>query len=92
MDGGPDDPPDNSSPEYDYLGQMTLADYLIKELRCDPIVVEFYSNYTTDCMGGTAHSVNAHTAISFLSSEHAGVCFARTPAALPRSRRGSRNG
>ena len=76
VDGGPDDPPDKSSPEYDYLSQMTLADYLIKELHCDPIVVEFYSNYTTDCMGGTAHSVNAHTAISFLSSENSGACFA----------------
>ena len=76
VDGGPDDPPDKSSPKYDYLSKMTLADYLTKELHCDPIVVEFYSNYTTDCMGGTAHSVNAHTAISFLSSEYAGACFA----------------
>jgi spermidine dehydrogenase len=76
VDGGPDDPPDNSSPRYDYLSQMTLADYLTKELQCDPIVVEFYSNYTSDCMGGGAHSVNAHTAISFLSSEHSGASFA----------------
>lgn len=74
--GGPDDPPDASDPKYDYLSRITLAEYLTKELHCDPIVVDFYSNYTTDCMGGTAHSVSAHTAISFLSSEYAGTCFA----------------
>ncbi|MGA3303850.1 MAG: FAD-dependent oxidoreductase, partial [Methylovirgula sp.] len=68
--GGPDDPPDRSDPRYDYLSEMTLADYLSNVLHCDPAVVDIYTNYTIDCMGGTAHSVSAHTAISFLSSEY----------------------
>ena len=74
--GGPDDPPDNSSPRFDYLSQMTLADYLTRVLHCDPIVVDFYTGYTIDCLGGTAQSVTAHTAISFLTSEYPGKYFA----------------
>jgi phytoene dehydrogenase-like protein len=73
--GGPDDPPDRSSPRYDYLSEMTLADYLTKELHCDPVVTDIYTNYTIDCMGGTAHRVSAHAAISFLSSEYGDKCF-----------------
>jgi spermidine dehydrogenase len=68
---GPTDPPERSSPRYDYLSEMTLAEYLTNVLHCDPIVVDFYTGYTSDCMGGTPRSVNAHSAISFLSSENA---------------------
>jgi phytoene dehydrogenase-like protein len=73
---GPNDPPDISNPRYDYLSEMTLAQYLTNVLHCDPIVVDFYTDYTRDCMGGTAHSVNAHSVISFLSSEYAQDAFA----------------
>jgi len=74
--GRPNDPPDISSPRYDYLSEMTLAEYLINVLHCDPIVVDFYTDYTCDCMGGTPYSVNAHSVISFLSSEYAQDAFA----------------
>ena len=74
--GKPNDPPEISSPRYDYLSEMTLADYLTKVLHCDPIVVDFYTSLTTDCMGGTAHSVNAHSGICFLSSEYVQEGFA----------------
>ena len=67
---GPKDPPDESGPQFDYLSQMTLADYLTNVLHCDPAVVDFYSAYTIDCLGGTAHSVNAHSAIAFLAAEY----------------------
>lgn len=74
--GGPDDPPDRSSPAYDYLSEMTLAEYLTNVLHCDPAVVDFYTSYTIDCMGGTPHHVSAHSVISFLSTEYAGKVFA----------------
>ncbi len=74
--GRPNDPPDRSSPQYDYLSEMTLAEYLLNVLHCDPSVVDFYTSYTIDCLGGTPHSVNAHSAISFLTSEYAEDCFA----------------
>ena len=74
-DGGPTDPPDSSSPRYDYLSQMSFADYLTNMLHCDPIVSDFYTRYTVDCLGGTASQVNAHSAISFLSSDYAGDLF-----------------
>lgn len=69
--------PDLSSPRYDCLSQMSFASYLTDVLHCDPIVAEFYTCYTVDCLGGTSHNVNAHTAISFLSSDYiAGKFFA----------------
>jgi spermidine dehydrogenase len=74
-DGGPTDPPDSSSPRYDYLSQMSFADYLTNSLHCDPIESDFYTRYTVDCLGGTASQVNAHSAISFLSSDYAGDLF-----------------
>jgi spermidine dehydrogenase len=74
--GKPNDPPDISNPRYDYLSEMTLAEYLTDVLHCDPIVVDFYTGLTTDCMGGTAHSVNAHSGICFLSSEYVQEGFA----------------
>jgi hypothetical protein len=72
VEGLPDEPPDLSSPKYDYLSNMTFASYLTDVLECDPRVVDFYTIYTVDCMGGTPHHVNAHTAISFLSSDYSG--------------------
>jgi spermidine dehydrogenase len=74
--GGPDDPPDRSNPAFDYLSEMTFADYLTKVLKCDPTVVDFYTSYTIDCMGGTPHYVSAYAVISFLSTEYAGKVFA----------------
>jgi spermidine dehydrogenase len=74
--GKPNDPPEISNPRYDYLSEMTLAEYLTNVLHCDPIVVDFYTGYTTDCMGGTAYSVNAHSSICFLSSEYGQEAFA----------------
>jgi spermidine dehydrogenase len=68
--GGPDDPPDMSDPKYDYLSQMTLAEYITDVLGCDQTVVDFFTSYTIDCTGGTPYSVNAHTALSFLASEY----------------------
>lgn len=75
-DGAPDDPPDASSPRYDYLSQMSFAAYLTDVLHCDPHVVDFYTAYTVDCLGGAPQHVNAHTVISFLSSAYAGKFFA----------------
>lgn len=74
-DGAPDDPPDMSSPRYDYLSQMSFAAYLTDALHCDPHVVDFYRAYTVDCLGGGPEHVNAHTVISFLSSGYAGRFF-----------------
>lgn len=74
--GGPTDPPDMSNSRYDELSNITLAEYLTNVLRCDPIVADIYSQYTVDSMGGTAHTVNAHSAITFLSLEFANDCFA----------------
>src|SRR5207244_2982965 len=40
-DGAPTDPADASAPQYDYLSRMSLHDYLVNELKCDPIVSDF---------------------------------------------------
>jgi spermidine dehydrogenase len=69
-DGAPTDPPDDSDPKYDYLSRMTLDDYIVKELKCDPIVSDFYTRYTVDALGGTTKQVNAHSAICFLGGEY----------------------
>ena len=74
--GAPDEPPDLSDPKYDYLSAMSFAFYLTDVLRCDPRVVDFYTSYTADCLGGTPHFVNAHTATSFLSSDYTEDLFA----------------
>jgi hypothetical protein len=70
-DGAPTDPPDDSDPKYDYLSRMSLHDYLVRELRCNPIVSDFYTRYTVDALGGTAQQVNAHSSICFLAGEYA---------------------
>lgn len=75
-DGGPTDPPDQSRPEFDYLSRMTLETYLTGTLKCDPTVSDFYTRYTIDCLGGTSSQVNAHSSISFLSSDYANELFA----------------
>jgi spermidine dehydrogenase len=74
--GAPDEPPDLSDPKYDYLSAMSFASYLTDVLHCDPRVVDFYTSYTADCLGGTPRSVNAHTATSFLSSDYTENLFA----------------
>ena len=70
------DPPDFSSRRYDYLSEVTLEDYLTNTLHCDPIISDFYSLYTIDALGGSAHYVNAHSAISFMSGEFGNYLFA----------------
>jgi len=70
-DGAPTDPPDDSDAKYDYLSRMSLHDYLVRELRCNPIVSDFYTRYTVDALGGTAQQVNAHSSICFLAGEYA---------------------
>ena len=82
--GAPDEPPDLSSPRFDDLASMSFAAYLTDVLHCDPRVVDFYTAYTVDCMGGTAHQVNAHTVISFLSSD-----YSESSSPIPAARRRS---
>jgi choline dehydrogenase-like flavoprotein len=67
--GAPDEPPELSDPRYDYLSRMTFASYLTDVLHCHPKLVDFFAAYTVDCLGGTPRHVNAHTVISFLSSD-----------------------
>jgi len=74
--GAPDEPPDLSDPRYDYLSRMSFASYLTDVLHCDPRVVDFYTAYTVDCMGGTPHHVNAHSVISFISTDYTEDVFA----------------
>ncbi len=63
------DPADQSAENYDDLSAMSLKHYLEKILRCDPAVSDFYTTYTLTALGGAAHQVNAHSALSFLSGE-----------------------
>ena len=70
LEGSPTDPPDDSDPKYDHLSRISLAEYLTKELRCDPIVADFYTRYTVDALAGTSAQVNAHSAICFLGGEY----------------------
>ncbi len=74
--GAPTDPPESSDPRFDDLTTMTFDTYLTNSLKCDPIVSDFYTRYTIDCLGGTTRQVNAHSAISFLSSDYSGDLFA----------------
>ena len=77
-DGAPTDPSDDSDPHYDYLSRISLDDYIVEELRCDPIVSDFYTRYTIDALGGTTKQVNAHSAICFLTAEYTrSVCLSR---------------
>ncbi len=69
-DGAPTDPADASSPQYDRLSRVSLHDYLVDELHCDPIVSDFYTRYTVDALAGTTRHVNAHSGISFLGAEY----------------------
>lgn len=69
LEGAPTDPSDQSHPRYDSFSQITLHDYLIHHLKCDPIVSDFFTRYTIDALGGTAQQVNAHSSISFLGAE-----------------------
>src|ERR1700741_4528222 len=55
---------------------MSFASYLTDALHCDPRVVDFYTAYTVDCMGGTPHHVNAHSVISFISTDYTEDVFA----------------
>ncbi|MBG0810643.1 FAD-dependent oxidoreductase [Methylosinus sp. H3A] len=63
------DPADESDPALDDLSTIGLRHYLDEQLRCDPIVAQFFTAYTLTAFGGTAEQVNAHSALAFLSSE-----------------------
>ena len=63
------DPPDRGSPRLDYLSQMSFAHFLTDTLHCDSAVSDFFSQYLSDALGGTAHDVNAHSSIGFLADE-----------------------
>lgn len=69
------DPADESPEALDHLSTISLQRYLEQTLRCDPAVTAFYTTYTLTALGGAAHQVNAHTALSFLASEftHRGI-------------------
>jgi hypothetical protein len=68
--GSPTDPADASDPQYDYLAQMTLHEYLTMQKGFHPAVADFYTRFTVDALAGTSQQVNAYTAISFLSTEY----------------------
>lgn len=69
-EGAPTDPADSSHPEHDPLSTISLHNYLVQTLGCDPLVSDFYTRYTIDALGGTAAQVNAHSSISFLGAEY----------------------
>jgi spermidine dehydrogenase len=71
LDGSPTDPPDESDRKYDNLSRISFDEYLRTELRCDPLVSDFYTRYTVDALGGTTKQVNAHSTICFLGGEYA---------------------
>ena len=68
--GSPTDPADASDPQYDWLSQMTLADYLTGKKGYHPAVADFYTRYTIDALGGPSDQVNAYNSISFLGAEY----------------------
>ncbi|TRL35062.1 FAD-dependent oxidoreductase [Methylosinus sporium] len=63
------EPADESDPTLDDLSSVSLAQHLETALGCDAIVSRFFTAYTLTAFGGTAEQVNAHSAITFLSSE-----------------------
>lgn len=73
---GPDDPPEHGSPKFDDLSTMSFATYLTDVLHCDPRVIDFFNCNIVDCMGGTAHHVNALLAVCFLSFDYTRKFFA----------------
>ena len=68
--GAPSDPADASDPKYDHLSGISLHTYLTREKGWHPAVSDFYTRYSVDALAGTTEQVNAHSAISFLSSEY----------------------
>lgn len=68
--GSPTDPADNSDPQYDYLAQMTLHEYLTRERGFHPAVSDFYTRFAVDALAGTSEQVNAYTSISFIAAEY----------------------
>jgi spermidine dehydrogenase len=68
-EGSPTDPPDASDPSHDGLSQISLHDYLTRELKLHPAVSDFYTCFSVDALGGTTQHVNAHAGISFLGAE-----------------------
>lgn len=68
-EGAPTDPPDESDPKYDYLDNVTLHDYLIKNQGFHPAVSDFFTRFTIDALAGTTQQVSAYSGISFLGAE-----------------------
>jgi spermidine dehydrogenase len=69
-EGGPTDPADRASVEFDRLSQISLEDYFSEELKLHPAVTDFFGRYTCDALTGTPAQINAHAAISFLGAEY----------------------
>lgn len=67
--GGPTDPADNTDPRFDYLSQMSFADYLASE-GWHPALADFYTRYAIDALAGPSEFANALTSISFIAAEH----------------------
>jgi hypothetical protein len=67
--GGPTDPPDESDPRFDGLGAISFKQYL-EQKKYRPAVVDFYSRYSADALGGLCEHVSAHAAIAFLGAEY----------------------
>jgi len=70
ISGGPTDPPEMSSPKYDYLDQMSFEDYLLKNRGYHPALADFFTRFTIDALAGTCAQVSVHSAISFLGAEY----------------------
>ncbi len=66
--GSPTDPADHADPRYDYLSQITLADYFASR-GYHPAVTDYYDRYAVDALAGKCSQVNAFTSISFLGAE-----------------------
>lgn len=68
-DGAPTDPADATDPRFDYLSQMSFAQYLASE-GWHPALADFYTRFAIDALAGPSEFVNALTSISFIAAEH----------------------
>lgn len=66
--GGPTDPADDTDPQFDWLSQMSFADYCASQ-GWHPAVADFYTRYAIDALAGPTQFSNALTSISFIAAE-----------------------
>jgi hypothetical protein len=69
-EGSPTDPADLSDPQFDYLAQKTLDQYLTVQKGFHPAVSDFYTRFAVDALSGTSKQVNAYNSISFIAAEY----------------------